>query len=161
MTGTRPLSQSAPNGYSVTNVFSIQAGRQVTRPVDRHWWHSVEARLQELIRLEDGWDGYAGQPVNFGNAVFALRVLESTCKSETPPPEIVPGTSGDLQLEWHLPKGEIELHVHAPNDVSAWRLISGTALMEEQASLTTDFSLVAKWIRELTEASLAPRAAAA
>ena len=161
MTGTMALSQTpGPNRISATNVFSIQPGQQVRRPQE-HWWHAVESRLQELIRLASGWDGYRGQPVSFSTAVFALGVLQSTCKSGTPTPSIVPGTVGDLQLEWHLANGDIELHVHAPNDVTAWRLMAGTAPFEEEIPLTTDFSSVAGWIKELTEAPLVPHAAAA
>ena len=123
---------------------------------------AIEGRLEELIRLKFGWDGYQGQPVRFETAVFALRVLESTWKAGTPPPEIVPGTSGDLQLEWHLEFGDVELHVHAPNRVTAWRrLVAETVPFEEEKSLSTDFSTVASWIEFLTEAHLAPHAAAA
>lgn len=160
MTGMFRSSQTPqPNGFSATNVFNIQAGLEARRR-PRHWGHDVEVRLQELVRLSPGWDGYQGQPVSFGTAVFALRVLESTCKSATPTPQIVPGTSGDLQLEWHLASGDIELHVHAPNDVTAWRLVPGVVPFEEEVQLSTDFSTVVNWIADLTEVPLAPRAAA-
>ena len=161
MTESRPLTtSSASSGYPATNVYSLRAGRRVAA-LDRDWQLTVEARLQELIRLENGWDGYEGLPVAFGNAVFAVRVLESICVGETPAPSIVPGSAGDLQLEWHLPGGEIELHVRAPNDVHAWRSLTGAYPLEEALMLSTDFSVVAKWLRNLTEAPLAPRAAAA
>lgn len=161
MTGSRPLMvSSASSGYPATNVFSLRTGQRLAALVG-DWRPAVEARLQELIRLLHGWDGYRGHPVTFANAVFAFSVLESTCAGDTPAPEIVPGSSGDLQLEWHLPNGEIELHVRAPNDVHAWRFVAGDSPLEEELILSTDFSLVASWLRDLTEASLAPHAAAA
>jgi hypothetical protein len=161
MTGTRSLvTSSALGDYPDTNVFSFPSGKQfATSRSD--WRPEVEARMQELIRLEEGWDGYRGRAVNFNSAVFAFRVLESACTPDMPAPEIVPGASGDLQLEWHFPTGEIEVHVRAPNDVHAWRLVTRHPSFEEEWILSTDFSLVATWIKELTEASLAPRAAAA
>ena len=161
MTGSRPLTASSTSsGFPTTNVFRLRTGRPLTALV-QDWKPTVEARLQELVRLARGWDGYQGQPVSFGNAVFAFRMLESTCSEDTPVPEIVPGSSGDLQLEWHLSGGEIELHVRAPNDVHAWRFLAGDSQLQEELTLSTDFSLVARWLRDLTETSLASRAAAA
>lgn len=161
MTHSRSLTtSSAAAGYPATNVYSIRAGRRFAA-LDSEWQLTVEARLQELIWLENGWDGYEGPPVSFGSAVFAIRVLEAICVGDTPAPSIVPGNAGDLQLEWHLPSGEIELHVRAPNDVHAWRCLTGAHPLEEALMLSTDFSVVAKWLRDLTEAPLAPHAAAA
>ena len=151
---------SAQISYSAANAYSFRGGRRFSAQVP-DWQWTVEDRLQELIRLENGWDGYIGQPVGFGNAVFAFRVLESICVGDTPAPSIVPGSAGDLQLEWHLPGGEIELHVRAPNDVHAWRFVTGAHPREEALLISTDFSAVAKWLRDLTEAQLAPHAAAA
>ena len=163
MTGSRPLTtSSASNGYSAANVYSLRGGRRQLMPLAPPDLQSaVENRLQELIRLESGWDGYEGQPVDFGNAVFAFRMLESICVADTPAPVIVPGSSGDLQLEWHLPAGEIELHVRAPNVVHAWRFLAGAHPLEQELTLSTDFSAVAKWLHDLTEAPLAPHATAA
>lgn len=161
MTQSRSLTTSSASvGYPATNVYCFPVGRRFAALVP-DWQLTVEARLQELIRLENGWDGYEGPPVGFGNAVFAIRVLESICVGDTPAPSIVPGNAGDLQLEWHLPSGEIELHVRAPNDVHAWRCLTGAHPLEEALMLSTDFSVVAKWLRDLTEAPLAPHAAAA
>ena len=161
MTQIRSLTTSSASvGYPATNVYSFRAGRRFAA-LGPDWQLTVEARLQELIRLETGWDGYEAPPVGFGNAVFAVRVLESICIGDTPAPSIVPGNAGDVQLEWHLPGGEIELHVGAPNDVHAWRCLTGTHPLEESIVLSTDFSVVAMWLRDLTEAPLAPHAAAA
>lgn len=145
--------------YPSTNVYSIQTGMpSLTR--DPPWMEKVYDRLEELLRLEIGWDGYAGLPVSLANAIFALRVLESTCSDSTPMPQIVPGATGDAQIEWHLPAGEIELHVVAPNDVRAWRA-TGLGGKPEELQLANEFSAIASWLRELTEASVAANAAAA
>jgi hypothetical protein len=113
------------------------------------WSSPVIDRLEELVRLENGWDGYNGEPVSFLNANFALRMLEAICSVSTPAPQIVPGSSGDLQIEWHLPHAEIELHVRAPNDVVAWHLDATTTDDGEELALTNDFASVARWIENL------------
>lgn len=156
MTGSRPITSTISSAYPATNVFSFPSGQRMS-PRSPTWQSTVKARLEEIVRLHEGWDGYRGRPVSFGNALFALRVLESICSIDAPPPEIVPGCSGDLQIEWHLPGGDIELHVRAPNDVHAWRSMPS----DEELILSTDFSAIADWLRDLTEAPLAPDSAAA
>lgn len=125
------------------------------------WQVVAKGRLEELIRLKEGWDGYAAFPVSFDNAMFAYQMLDSICRSDTPAPQIVPGPSGDLQIEWHLAKGDIELWVRGPNNVHAWHSI-GEGQGEEEIDLTTDFAVVAEWLKEIsvTEPTIAIAAAA-
>jgi hypothetical protein len=111
--------------------------------------------------LPVGWNGYGAGPVNFNTANFALRVLESVCSSDTPAPSIVPGSSGDLQIEWHLETGDIEIHIRAPYDVHAWCETVETGRGGGEAQLTIDFTAVAQWIKSLMEPTRAPVEAAA
>ncbi len=117
---------------------------------------SVIRRLNELTALQAGWDGYGGVSVTFENAYFAMQVLEACCRSDDPTPQSVPGASSDLQIEWHLERGDIELHILEPNDVHAWHVDENTGFDGEEVSLTNDFNAVLRWIKNLTEA---PRAA--
>lgn len=141
-----------------SNIVDI-ASRKAIAQTPEELWLPVTKRLEDLIRLERGWDGYAGSPVSFVNATFALSMLKSICDSQTPAPQIVPGSSGDLQVEWHTLRGDVELHVRAPNDVHAWRAKSDGA--EEELSLANDFSAIVTWLNELVEPSIAIKAAAA
>jgi hypothetical protein len=129
---------ATPVGYLMTDV------RQ-------KWRDPVIKRLNELVALQQGWDGYEGVPVTFENAYFAMEVLDACCRGDDPTPQIVPGTNGDLQIEWHLEKGDIELHILSPNDVHAWHVNENTGSDGEELSLTTDFTTVVRWIENLTE----------
>lgn len=117
--------------------------------VEGKWQGIVKDRLEQLIRLDEGWDGYTGFPLSFDNAMFAFRMLESICRPETPAPQIVPGSSGDLQIEWHTQYGNVELWVRGPNNVHAWR-DTGEVEAGEEIDLTTDFSVVSRWVKEVT-----------
>lgn len=128
--------------------------------VTQQWRDPVIKRLTELGGLPLGWDGYEGIPVTFENAFFALEMLEACCRGDDPVPQIVPGTNGDLQIEWHLEKGDIELHVLAPNNVRAWYADEQNEFKGEELSLTTDFHAVIKWIKNLTEPTCAAVATA-
>ncbi|MGH8507244.1 MAG: hypothetical protein ACREVH_00785 [Gammaproteobacteria bacterium] len=115
--------------------------------------------METLVRLEPGWDGYTGLPVSFENATFALQMLDLLCGAETPLPQIVPGSSGDLQIEWHNAAGDMELHVRSPNDVHAWKCMVGDGKDGIELDLTNDFLDVTHWIMQLTEPSVAARSA--
>ncbi len=125
------------------------------RDLEQKWRDSVIKRLSELVALQPGWDGYAGVPVMFENAYFAMEVLAACCRGDDPTPQIVPGTNGDLQIEWHLEKGDIELHILAPNDVHAWHVDENTGFEGEEVLLTNDFIVVVRWIKNLTEPTCA------
>jgi hypothetical protein len=115
-------------------------------------------RLDALVKLPKGWDGYAGRPVSFPTANFAVSVLEAIMPPGAIAPQIVPGAAGDLQLEWHAPHGSIELQIFAPNRGTAWRLVNGA---EEEVNVTIDYGLVADWLVQFMEFSVAPGSSAA
>ena len=125
------------------------------------WRKAAEERLEKLVRLHVGWDGYSGQPVGLQNAIFALHMLDAMCGPSAGSPQFVPGVDGDLQIEWHTLRGDIELHVIEPNHVRAWRSLVGAPSHEEEVELTNEFSKVAAWVQEITEPPRANATAAA
>lgn len=151
---------SAAFSSRVIPIPSTSARLMVFEPC-HSWREAVMKRLEELVRLSEGWDGYRGLPVFLENATFALRMLEAICGPDAPPPQIVPGPSGDLQVEWHSRRGDIELHVVSPNKVHAWRHFVGDVEDGQSVELSTDFSVVAAWVNEITESDLAVGTAAA
>ena len=125
---------------------------RLNEPV-RAWRPPVLRRLSELVCLPVGWDGYHGVPVGSENAFFALMMLEVTCPYDAPAPDIVPGSGGDLQIEWHTMTADVELHVRSPNDVLAWRSVGSGGEEPVEIALTNDFTVVACWIKELMGSS--------
>jgi hypothetical protein len=120
------------------------------------WHKAVTDRLEQLLKLSKGWDGYDGVAVRFENATFAIKVLELVFPGHGPIPQIVPGATGDLQIEWHMDQADIEIHVLGPYRVQAWRATAATGRDGEEVRLTNDFAIVARWINEMLE----PRRAA-
>ncbi len=125
------------------------------------WQGAVHDRLEKLVRLKKGWDGYSGQPISISMAFFTVDVLRQICKVTDSAPSIIPGGSGDLQLEWHTNRGDLEIHIIAANEVVACRALASGEVDEEP--LTNDFNLAAQWVRQILEPSIdsAPGAAAA
>jgi hypothetical protein len=145
-----------------SNIVSLDVAARVriTDPI-RRWRDAVVSRLNDLVALERGWNGYTGEAVKFENANFALRMLEASCGVEAPVPQIVPGVAGDLQVEWHIGSTDIELDIRGPNEVHAWVCSEHTGPDGQEFDLTNDFTNMAEWIRDLSESSNASSTAAA
>lgn len=138
----------APNGVFNKRVMQTSA---------HEWQETIFSRLEEVVRLPINWDGYGGTPVGFGTAHFTMSMLHSACPVGSPAPQIVPGSDGGLQVEWHSLEYDIELHVHAPFKVSAVRYHGDNI---EEFALTNEFSAIAVWLKDL-EIAVAARSAAA
>ena len=143
-----------------TQVIQLAFQRVIVSSSKRDWHGEVIGKLNELTALPRGWDGYGGRPVRFDCANFALRMLEAIAPVDAPAPQIVPGSTGDLQLEWHLPNEDIELHVRGPNKVTAWQANVATGPGGQELQLTNDFAQIATWIRAMMEPAIADAAAA-
>lgn len=150
------------SGISSSRIIDFPGSKERVRISDNTcaWSDEVKKRLETLIKLPIGWDGYQGMNVSFQNANFALRVLEVICGVETRTPQIVPGPNGDLQIEWHTLQGDLEIHVLAPNNVHAWRAMAGGNPDGEELVLKSDFAVVARWVKEITELPIVVAAAA-
>jgi hypothetical protein len=162
------MGETAVNSTSTSSAFSsnviplpsANSRLQVIEP-DYSWRNTAITRLEKLVREPVGWDGYSAIPVSLLNANFALRMLDAICGSGAAAPQIVPGLEGDLQIEWHTIKGDVELHVLGPNRVHGWRRLVGPVEREDELELEIEFSAVAAWVREITEQPRAPNVAAA
>lgn len=128
---------------------------------DTDWLDGVRARLEELIRLPRGWDGYSGQPLPFATAQFAADLLSLIGHEGLPAPSLVPVARGQLQIEWHTENVDIELLVRRPNSVQAYchRLV-GHGAVESVLELTNNFIQILPWIECLQETDFALATAA-
>lgn len=153
------MNQLATTEIYSTDALAFDRGRKVDFPKapsrltvfhsNYDWSETVRDRLDELCALKTGWDGYGAPPVSFVTAHFAMSMMEAIGSENTPTPQIVPGVDGDLQIEWHLDQGEIELHVKSPNDVVAWRSTEQAPVDGEEVPLRTDFKVVAEWLAQI------------
>lgn len=145
--------QSSPSSHS--SVFSEKYVRVQSN--QSTWIRALSDRLEYLTnRLKIGWDGYAGRPVSFHTAHFVANLLERVCIDTIPAPDLVPGSDGSLQIEWHLNGYDIELDVIGAHKVVAYRFHheSGTECEHE---LTNDFTIVLSWIKELQPPVVEPQ----
>lgn len=122
-----------------------------------HWTENVSKRLNQLAALPQGWDGYFASPVPFTNAAFVAALIERLSYPGVEAPQIVPGSDGRLQIEWHSGGYDIELEVLAPHKVNASRENISTGHIDE-AYLESDFSVLTGWLADLDAAKVAQSA---
>lgn len=68
-------------------------------------------RIRDLAALGPNWDSYGARPLQRDAIVHAIRLLAVVMQSHVSSPEIVPTSSGGLQLEWHRNGAVLEMEV--------------------------------------------------
>ncbi len=139
-------------GEKTNYVFNLKASYgnkvRIARQPSSSWFETLKDRFDDLSSLSKGWDGYRGQAVKFTCAQFAANLLERLFDSNLPPPSLVPGSDGTIQIEWHRNQYDIEIDVLAPYEVVATRFDKVSGLSEE-LDLQSDFTDLAVWIADL------------
>ena len=114
------------------------------------WLQELDEQILGLSNLPVGWDGYKGIPVTDSSTRFAKIILEQTFQPSLDAPELVPGSDGTLQIEWHQNQFDIEIEVLNDNRAIAARYDHRSKKLEE-IEVNTDYSLLVNWLAELME----------
>jgi hypothetical protein len=121
-----------------------------SRP-DRKIEDEIKPQLEEFSRYSEGWDSYDGLPLRIDTGNYALTILKSIMRAQTPMPQVVPTSSGGVQFEWHEKDIDLEMHITGPYECEVWFYdhhnpdAPGTSV-----KLTNDVSLLNKIIDLLT-----------
>lgn len=119
----------------------------VSRPA---WETAVLSELQRLAHLRTGWDSYGAPPIRWDACFFALLILQSSMRGDTPLPQVVPSSVGGVQLEWHEQGLDIELHITAPYECELWYQDQRNGMQPVSEDISNDFSSIQRLIAELT-----------
>jgi hypothetical protein len=111
------------------------------------WFDIVMQGFADLITLEPNWDSYRGKAIEGAVINRAMTLLDALLKPASPPPSIVPLSSGGLQVEWHRDDRDLEI-VFEPRQQPEFYYKSATGV-EEDGSLLSRWSLVVELIRAL------------
>ena len=112
-------SHAVPEVAYWSQVVPLGGGLRIS--LDRHtppWLFIVLGRLQHLIALRPNWDSYGARPIDPNAVVFALEFLRTSLPHDGKAPQIVPTSTGGLQLEWHANGVDLEVEVDPSGDVS-------------------------------------------
>lgn len=133
---------------SSISTLRVQSERVRVSSPNSSWANELERRFNELTSLRKGWDGYAGLPVSFSCANFAVNIIERLYTPSLPAPQLVPMPDGSVRLEWHVNQYDLEIDVLAPYEVIAFRSNLVTD-REEEIEIDTDFTELATWLADL------------
>lgn len=136
--------------YEATNFFSASSAPKLINDASISWIDDIIADLDELLQLNEGWDGYQARAIPFATAVFTLEILKAVCRGDTDRPDIMPGSGGDLLVEWERGRKILEAHVRGPNDFIIYRRDDESGL-EDEIPLRNDVSDLASWLDWLSE----------
>ncbi|WP_406353182.1 hypothetical protein [Streptomyces sp. NBC_00658] len=95
---------------------------------------SAVDKINKLLALPEGWDGYRADRIPVEAGVSMLRVLLSVMDRRSLQPQLFPLPSGGLQVEWHVSGSSIEIEVAADGQ-------SGSALAEGEEEVEVEFSI--------------------
>jgi len=128
----------------------LAAGNRVLERADRdtRWVGALEGRFSELTSLPRGWDGYLGCPVSDECVGIARNMLDRIRCDDLPPPDIVPGSDGTLQIEWHRNGFSVEIDILGPEEIHAWRYNRLTG-EEEEMEVGHDLARIVEWVGDL------------
>jgi hypothetical protein len=125
--------------------------REVELDVKRKLELQIRPQLEEFAQYAVGWNSYGAPPLRSDTKDFALSVLNSIMKLQTPLPHVAPSSVGGLHLEWHEKGIDLELHIIAPYDCDVWfcdsrdpgaHSISGKIAIADFALLTEPIDLL-------------------
>lgn len=142
------------------NVFYIiqDSVASTTSSGSRTFERQIRNKFNELCALSVGWDGYRSGPVPFGTANFAFGLTERIATIADSFPNIFPTSAGEIQAEWEIDGGVVELVFHGPLRASVYLEYNGQS---EERELGSDFTFVEGWIADLKAKRTLDEAAAA
>jgi hypothetical protein len=84
---------------------------------NRPWFvQYVEAELNVLCALREGWDGHRAQPITINAIEGTVQVLGALMDQTSPPPQLFPLPDGGIQAEWHVAGNRIEIEIEGTGD---------------------------------------------
>jgi hypothetical protein len=117
VTGLTRQPPAAPSPSALTGD-QPEPARSVTIEVpgmprwNRPWFvQYIEAELNSLCALQEGWDGHRARPISDGAIVATIQVLGALMDQTSPPPQLFPLPDGGIQAEWHVAGNKIEIEI--------------------------------------------------
>lgn len=68
---------------------------------ERSFWQAeIRRRMNNLLDLNEGWDGYDAPGIPSQTAMFSVQILEQLWRPGLSLPDISPMSDGSIMLEW-------------------------------------------------------------
>jgi hypothetical protein len=107
----------------------------------------VLRRLERLARLQRGWDGFDGEPVDVSLILAARKLVSALPGALLGEPAVSPTTEGRLQMAWHDGPRSLELEFDARTILHFRRCDFDAGVEEEDIIPPTDTLRVISLLR--------------
>lgn len=84
------------------------------------WSVELLPRLEELINLYIGWDGYSAYPLSEESAYFCIEILDILYNENIETPQLILNDKQSIDIEWHNYGYDLEINLF-DIDVYAYR----------------------------------------
>ena len=105
--------------------------------VIKSWDAYIISKVEEFEKLKPGWDGFRGAPLTPGFKELTLKLLEYFPKKYKAP-SVVPGSGGDMQIEWHTSKDGVMMDLEVNLTYGSINMEPDTIYVWFHNSLYTD-----------------------
>ncbi|HJT31132.1 MAG TPA: hypothetical protein VJ783_03620, partial [Pirellulales bacterium] len=107
------------------------------------WLSPTVEKLSALLALPPNWDSYGACSIDPQIALSALKLLGRVMRIDSPPPSVVPTSTGGIQFEWHAHGIDLEVAIVSAHDFT----VSYEDVSESwEKELSTDLSPLANVI---------------
>jgi hypothetical protein len=113
---------SAPDdrvAYARSEIHAIHVGVH-DRPLLPEWVGAVLAQVRDLSSLKSNWDTHGAGPISTHVWMATLSTLSSVMPFEGKSPELVPTSSGGVDIEWQGPWGYLSIQVRPHKEAVAY-----------------------------------------
>lgn len=114
------------------------------------WAESLVRRANELMQLENGWDGQGALKLEVCRAYASLDVLTRTTSADAPEPSLVPTVNRGLQIEWHTCGIDLEFEVRPWGLCVYGEDLTGALPDLDEEGTPEAFPYLRTWIQHLT-----------
>jgi len=118
--GTETGETSFARGSKIVVRFARIDRRTSLLDDDPAWLEPLITRLTTIAQLPPNWDSYAAPQISIDAIRSAMNVMKFHTTWNTPSPEVVPMSSGGVQLEWHENGIDLEITCSSDGSIEFW-----------------------------------------
>lgn len=94
-------------------------GAEITNRSAPLWFDHLMSQIDRIRRLSPNWDSYGAPAISIDVVMALLKFMHEYIPDRKIHFELVPGSDGSVQFEWHPDRGDLEIAFHPEGKLSA------------------------------------------
>lgn len=149
---TTVTSTDISDGFLGTHVTSQSSTgfQQSLKAHQPYWLNDVIHQVRKLLKLQQNWDSRGAQCIDRDLLEASVILLLKVMRASTPPPCMIPLSSGGVQIEWHMRGMDFEIEFCSTDCLDVFYEDHRDSTTWEDSISFNDLSLLKKVIAKLT-----------